>query len=190
MAALEKLFTSQQIKMDTFLLNDRLSLNVSGIGFDGRISNLFAKEKKRGFQGYVKHALRESMTFKEFDAEIDLGSETISTKSFIIAIANSSQYGNNARIAPAASVCDNILHVNLLKKIPFYRLDFFYAFFAGSIARTPFCRMIEARQFTIRVREPMSFHVDGEGAGEADVFDVRIQPESLLMRIPKETLKP
>ena len=58
----------------------------------------------------------------------------IKRNAFIIAIANSSQYGNNARIAPSASVCDGLLHINVVKRVPLFRLDFLYSFFSGQLA--------------------------------------------------------
>jgi len=121
--ALECLFTSQVITMDTFRVNGKLSVNGSGIGFDGYIANLFGTDKKRGLQGYTKLVLHEFMRFPEFEAVITIGGNQMKSHAFVIAIANSSQYGNNARIAPSASVCDEILNVSILKKIPPYRLS-------------------------------------------------------------------
>lgn len=182
--AVENIFTSTPIAMDTFLLNNTLSLNVSGIGFDGHIANLFAKEKKRGLQGYAKHALKEFIQFGEFEADIIIGEKALSRKAFVIAIANSSQYGNNARIAPAASVCDQILHINILKKVPPYRIDFIYNFFCGTIDRSAFCEFIEAKSFTIKLRKPVAFHIDGEPCGHGDKFEIELLPASLNMLIP------
>ncbi|HYC84002.1 MAG TPA: diacylglycerol kinase family protein, partial [Chryseosolibacter sp.] len=147
--AVDAIFACQPIDMDTFRLNGKLSLNVSGIGFDGHVANLFGKEKHRGLPGYTRITVSQFLHFKEFMATIKAGDQAQERKTFIIAIANSSQYGNNARIAPAASVCDGILHVCFLKKVPPYRLDFIYSFFAGTIGKTSYCEIIEARDITI-----------------------------------------
>lgn len=189
-ASLKALFSSQPIDMDTFLLNGKLSLNVSGIGFDGHIANLFGKEKKRGLQGYAKHALNEFIQFREFEAEINTGKQHLSRKAFVVAIANSSQYGNNARIAPAASVCDQLLHISILKKVPAYRLDFVYAFFAGKIHRTAYCEIVETDKLTIRLKSPVAYHIDGEPCGVNDQFNIELLPRSLKMLVPRHTLTP
>ena len=42
-------------------------------------------------------------------------------RAFVIAVANASQYGNNARIAPLASMQDGILDVTLIEQAPFIR---------------------------------------------------------------------
>jgi YegS/Rv2252/BmrU family lipid kinase len=182
--ALHCLFTSQTIGMDTFTINGKLSLNVSGIGFDGHIANLFSMEKKRGLQGYTRLAMNEFIQFQEFDAEIAHGGELIKKKAFVIALANSSQYGNNALIAPAASVRDGLLHISILKKIPAYRLDFIYSFFAGTIAESAYCEILEARDVVIKLPYAVPFHIDGEPGGRADHFVIEMIPASLQILAP------
>ena len=43
--AIDNLFNHKVMKIDTLSINDKLSLNVSGIGFDGHVANLFANKK-------------------------------------------------------------------------------------------------------------------------------------------------
>ena len=189
--ALDCLFSSQHIvAMDAFRMNGRLSLNVSGIGFDGHIATLFGADRRRGFHTYTKLALNEFMQFPEFDADITIGQETLSKKAFVIAIANSSQYGNNAMIAPEASVCDGLLHVSILKKIPAYRLDFIYSFFSGTINQSAYCETLQARDITIQLQSSLPFHIDGEPGGVSDRFVVEMIPASLRMLAPGSTARP
>jgi len=187
--SLEILFKSQLIDIDTFRLNGKLSLNVSGIGFDGHVANLFGKEKKRGLPGYAKVTLSEFLQFREFDAQVVMGERTENRKTFIIAIANSSQYGNNARIAPAASVCDGILHICFLKKVPPYRLDFLYSFFSGTVGQNQYCEIMETKEMKILLDRPMAFHIDGEPCGSSEEFHVMIEPRSLKMLVPPSSLR-
>lgn len=189
-AAVRNLFTSHEMNIDSFTLNGKLSLNVSGIGFDGHIANLFGAEKKRGLNGYIKHTVTGFFRFREFEAEILSPELSKNQKAFIIAIANSSQYGNNARIAPAASVCDGLLHISVLKKVPIYRLDFFFSFFSGKVNHSSFCQMFETNELTIRTKSPVAFHVDGEACGRAEVFQIELLPGSLRMLVPKAAKKP
>lgn len=182
--AISTLFSSEVLEMDVFRVNGKLSLNVSGIGFDGHITNLFGVKSGRGLLGYVSVTLQEFHTFREFTAEINLGSHSFTRNAFIIAIANSSQYGNNAYIAPAASVCDALLNVNILKKIPLYRMDFLYEFFAGSIGSSPFSEIIETPSIAVRTSIPVAYHVDGEACGLEDNFTIALTPAALKVRRP------
>jgi len=187
--ALDSLFKSKPVSMDTFTLNGHLSLNVSGIGFDGHIANLFGQDKKRGLAGYVKLTAAEFFTFREFDFTLHIDGQTLPRKAFIMAIANSSQYGNNARIAPAASVCDGLLHLSILKKVPPYRVDFIYAFFTGNVHRSSYCEVIETKSFTITTATPISYHIDGEPSGTAQEFHIVMNPRSLTMLVPPQSRK-
>jgi YegS/Rv2252/BmrU family lipid kinase len=182
--ALQCLFRSKTIDIDTFSINGKLSLNVSGIGFDGYIADLFGTDKRRGFQGYTRLVLNEFSRFQEFDADVIAGDAHTRAKAFVIAVANSSQYGNNARIAPAASVCDQLLDISILKKFPAYRLDFIYSFFSGTIDKSSYCETLQVRDATIKLAKPMSYHVDGEPAGKADTFTIALEAASLKMLAP------
>ena len=182
--ALNALFNSSVLGMDTFTVNGKLSLNVSGIGFDGHIANLFATTTKRGLAGYTKLTMREFLQFREFEAEVTIDNKSIHPKAFIIAIANSSQYGNNARIAPAASVCDQLLHISVIKKIPLYRLDIVYSVFNGDIEKSAFCDIFEGKSITIKTSTPIAYHVDGEPSGHHHEFHIELLPTSLQVLVP------
>ncbi len=181
---LVSLFDSRVLSMDTFTVNGKLSLNVSGIGFDGHIANLFGGKSKRGLLGYVKLTIQEYIQFQEFGFQLSSDDRTIHQKAFIVAIGNSSQYGNNARIAPAASVCDGILHVTMLKKVPAYRADFLYKMFVGDIQKSAYCETIEISSLHIKTSRPVSYHIDGEPSGIDDSFEIRIQPSTLQVLVP------
>lgn len=182
--AINSLFQSTPLAMDTFTVNGKLSLNVSGIGFDGHIANLFGGQTKRGLAGYAKLTLKEFFSFTEFDMEIRIDGKVLNRKAFITAIANSSQYGNNARIAPAASVCDGLLHVNILKKVPPYRMDFIYSFFTGTVEQSKFCEILEASKLTINTPKPIAFHIDGEPCGHHSQFNIALHPGTLPVLVP------
>ena len=182
--ALAGLFDSRVLAMDTFTVNGKLSLNVSGIGFDGHIANLFGGKTKRGLAGYAKLIIQEYIQFKEFSFELSIDNQHINQKAFIVAIANSSQYGNNARIAPAASVCDGLLQVAMVKKVPAYRADFIYAMFAGDIQKSTFCETLTASSIHLQTSIPISYHIDGEPCGIDDSFEIRVLPSTLQVLVP------
>jgi diacylglycerol kinase (ATP) len=183
--AIENSFAGVPLPIDTFLFNNKLSLNVSGVGFDGHVANMFGKDGKRGLVGYVKLTLKEFLSFSEFPIRLTVDGSVIDTNAFIIAIANSSQYGNNARIAPLASVTDDTLHVAVLKKVPFYAsLSFMIRFFSGQVQHSRFCQMLEVKKVEISVESPQSFHVDGEPSGKAEHFTAVVQHKSLNIIVP------
>lgn len=184
--ALEQVLTGKVVAMDTFRLNGKLSLNVSGIGFDGHIANLFAKKKMRGFWTYARLVTLHYITFKEFDADLELENHAFARqKSFMIAIANASQYGNNARVAPNASITNNSLQTAIIKKVPAQRgFRFAYQMFTGKLKTGKYYTCLTMHNGLIKVSQPIAFHVDGEPCGYATEFRIEILPHSLQMITP------
>lgn len=182
--AIDNLFRNTVVRMDTLLINNRLSLNVSGIGFDGHIANMFANKKIRGLLGYVRLTLAELRKFKEFDLELSINGETRSAKAFIVAFANSSQYGNNIRIAPMASVSDGLFDVTLMKKISARNFRFIYSFLNGKLRKSRLCDLLTAKIAVVKTSQAVPYHIDGEPCGLADSFTIQLQPSSLLVLVP------
>jgi YegS/Rv2252/BmrU family lipid kinase len=184
--ALKQILTGKITPIDTFILNDKLSVNVSGLGFDGHVANLFSKGKKRGLRGYTKLVTREYFRFKEFPFEVRInGTEPLQEKAFMIAFANSSQYGNNARVSPKSSVKDEALQLIILKKIPLYRgLVFGYRMFAKKLKPGKRYQSHSFKNVVLQTQEPVAFHIDGEPCGHANEFKVDLLPKSLHMIVP------
>ncbi|QOI97554.1 MAG: diacylglycerol kinase family lipid kinase [Flammeovirgaceae bacterium] len=188
--ALQALFNSKTILMDTFNLNNRLSVNVSGIGFDGHVANLFGENKKRGFWGYARFVISEYIRFAAFEASrIQNDTEEELKQNLIIAIANSSQYGNNARVSPGASVTDKLLHLVSIKKIPLYKsVPFAYRLFTRTLQNNTTYRSEPVRNLVLQTSKPVPFHVDGEPCGADLKFEIKINPASLPVLVPEKSL--
>src|SRR5688572_19241988 len=187
--AIDQLFRCEVVRIDTILINDRLSLNVSGIGFDGHVANLFANKKIRGLLGYARISVKEYFRFQEFEAKVFLDNKPAVRKAFIIAVANSSQYGNNIKIAPMASVRDGLFHLSIMKKVPLYRLDFIFSFLKGNLSNSEMFEMVEGKEVKIKTSQPVPYHIDGEPSGLDDSFVIRLNPASLSVLIPNGGLK-
>jgi diacylglycerol kinase (ATP) len=188
--AVENVFTGKVLRMDTFTINSRLSLNVSGIGFDGHVANLFGKDGKRGLIGYAKLTLKEFLQFKAFPLTINIDGKEQNRNCFIVAIANSSQYGNNARIAPLASVTDELLHLSLLQKVPSQMsIPFMIKMFAGQVHQSAYCETLSGKNIMINTDQQQPFHVDGEPTGYDQQFNIKLQPRSLSIIVPQHTSK-
>lgn len=173
------------IAMDSFMINEQLSVNVSGIGFDGHVASLFAKGGKRGLIGYSKFALKEFFGFNEFQVEAKIDQVTYKKIAFVIAFANSSQFGNNARISPHASVCDGWLDVCFIRKVPMtHAVNFVRKMFTGKIDETAWAEIVKGKDMNLSFDQPMPFHVDGEAMTPARDFSITLLPSSISMTVP------
>jgi YegS/Rv2252/BmrU family lipid kinase len=183
--ALEIIPLHRTQRIDTLSVNGKLSVNVSGIGFDGHVAGLFANKAKRGLVGYAKLVLKEFLSFKSFEAKIRMNGTSFQSKSFIIALANSSQFGNNARVAPQASVCDQLIDVCFIQKVPMLQaIGFARKMFSGRLDQSRFVEIIKTNQVTIELDESISYHIDGEAMAGTDKFIVELKPASLKILVP------
>ena len=106
---------------DYGVINDLPFFCTCGIGFDAFISLKFAEAGKRGPVTYVENVLKEGLKYRPETYEIVDDSGIHHHKAFLIACANASQYGNNAYIAPGATMRDGMMDVIIME--PFDALE-------------------------------------------------------------------
>lgn len=184
-AALTVLNTGKVLQMDALSVNGETSVNVSGVGFDGHIASLFGKSGKRGLREYVTLAAAEYRKFKNFTIQGIIDDQTISSEGFILAFANSSQFGNNATISPAASVCDGVMDICVIKKIPLlHALGFAGKMFTRNMHKSAFVKIIKAKQASFTFQDALPMHIDGEGRGAYHSITIEVIPSALRILAP------
>ena len=105
--------------IDVININNGLCLNVAGVGLDSFVAHSFDKLKTRGFWSYVGVTILNFIRLRPFHAEIKIpGEKTISEDLFVLTIANTRQFGNNAFIAPDAVPNDGMLDIVMIKPFP------------------------------------------------------------------------
>lgn len=186
--ALRLLQQHEVVAMDTLLVNNHISVNVSGIGFDGLIANKFGQDGTRGLWGYTRLTMREYLRFGEFGVDATIDGRSYSQHAFMVAFANASQFGNNACVSPLASVRDGQMDVCFIRKVPFQRaIGFGYQLFTGRLNRSPLVTIVKGSAVNITFPGPMPYHIDGEGMQMAQQFAVQLRPASLKVLVPQST---
>lgn len=161
--AIAKINQLNTVQIDVGLLNDKKFFNMAGMGFDAHISAHFAKSVNRGFVGYIKSTLKEVYNYKPQFYTIVIGGKSIKREAFMLSLANSSQYGNNAHVSPTASTQDGLLDICIIK--PFSLLVFpalVYRMFAKTAENSKYVDIIKASNFEIIREAEAPVHVDGE----------------------------
>ena len=165
---------------DYGVINDLPFFCTCGMGFDAFISLKFAESGKRGPITYVENVLKEGLIYKPetYDVESDDGKHRY--KAFLIACANASQYGNNAYIAPGATMKDGEMDVIIME--PFDTLE------APKIASDLFMKTLPSnskiktfrtKHLHIRRKEPGAIHYDGDPVMTNPEVDVHIEPAGI-----------
>ena len=174
--AIELINHCQIEAFDYGVINDLPFFCTCGMGFDAFISLKFAEAGKRGPITYVENVLKEGLKYQPETYEIVDENDTVYHKAFLIACANASQYGNNAYIAPGATMRDGMMDVIIME--PFTALD------APQIAADLFMKTLQnnskiktfrAKSIRIHRKQPGAIHYDGDPIMTGTDVDVHIE---------------
>ena len=183
--ALSQLSRYRVQPIDTLLINGGLSVNVSGFGFDAHVASRFGKDGQRGIAGYSKIVLGDFFRYQEFDVQGTADGQPFRQRAFMVALANASQFGNNALVAPDASVSDGVLDICFIRRIPIVEaVPFIMKMFRGRIEKSRFATLMKAKHFIAEVSVDQPLHLDGEPVPPTKRFEVQIQPASLHVVLP------
>ena len=184
--ALEQLAFATVEKIDTLRINGRFSVNVSGFGFDGYVAYRFNKEGNRGISNYTKIALKEYFKYPEIKFKIKVDNAAVEADAHMLVIANASQFGNAAIIAPTADLTDGQLDLVIVKRPPLLQMpSTFYRLFTGKLKDNQHIKTYKCQQFIAEANRPVHLHIDGEACEPLSVIDVKIIPKSLNVFLPK-----
>ncbi len=183
--AIELLNSQAKRNIDTFLVNGREAVNVAGIGFDAHISHKFAEAGTRGFSTYVKLSVGEFFKFKPKQYELTIDGRKHVTEAFVVSFANSSQFGNNAHIAPKAQIDDGLLDVVVLKPFPVAStLNIGSLLFTRQLHRSPYFESFRCSKIRIVSDEALLTHIDGDPYSFGKELEVKMNPRSLSVIAP------
>ncbi len=157
------LIEGKNLHIDVCKLNHQRFLCTSGIGFDAMIAHKMSQAASRGFLKYVQLVIQESLSFKPIDVRMTIDGVRIEEAVFLITFANATQFGNNAFIAPAASITDGLIDVVVVRKfMKIWMPVFAAALFSKFIPKLPFVDCYKARQVELELANTPYYHFDGE----------------------------
>ena len=161
-----------------------------GMGFDAFISLKFAEAGRRGRLTYVENVLREGLKYQPETYEVVDETGARRYKAFLIACANASQYGNNAYIAPKATMTDGLMDVIIMEP--------FTAFDAPQISIDLINRTLDKnskiktfRDKSIRIHrsKPGAIHFDGDPTTTGCDIDVHIEERGIRIITNPEVIE-
>ncbi len=166
--------------LDYGKINGRPFFCTCGMGFDAFISARFAQGKHRGPIAYAQNVITGGLSYRPDVYTIMNGDDAVGKKAFLIACANASQYGNNAFIAPHASMKDGLMDITIMEPFnliesPFITLQLFL----GSIADSSHVRAFKTKQLVVERERPGFVHCDGEPFETGKRIEIDIIPQGL-----------
>ena len=174
--AIEILNHCKIMEFDYGVVNDIPFFCTCGMGFDAFISLKFAEAGKRGPITYVENVLKEGLKYKPETYEVEDETGARRYKAFLIACANASQYGNNAYIAPEASMRDGVMDVIIME--PFTALEapqISIDLFNKTLNQNSKIKHFQTQKIHIHRQTPGAIHYDGDPIMTDPDVDVHIE---------------
>ena len=179
-AAIDVLNRGHELCIDYGKINNIPFFCTCGVGFDAFISLKFADSGKRGLLTYLENTLHESLTYQPETYEIENEEGTMKYKAWLIACGNASQYGNDAYIAPQASLTDGLMDVTIME--PFTVLDvpsLSFQLFNKTIDQNSRVKTMRAKKIKIHRVNDGVMHFDGDPLMAGKELEVEIVPAGL-----------
>lgn len=172
---------ADSMNIDVIEINDKLCLNVAGIGLDSFVAHSFNDLKLRGFLPYMWLTFKTFLLLRPFMVTIKIDGEVVvSEKLFVLTIANTRQFGNNAFIAPEARPNDGIIDVVMIKPFPkILGSLFIIRLFTKRINKSKYVRHFKTDKEIVIETDETRFHIDGEPLDICGKVVIRIKREVL-----------
>ncbi len=190
--ALDVIVAGHHIAADNATVNGRPFFCTFGVGFDAAVSEDFARRPKRGKLMYVRSALATFAKYHPQTYTISANGHVLTEKAFLVAVCNASQYGNNAYIAPEASITDGLLDVTIVHSGPLPSMALMgLDMMTGYINRNTLIHTLRTSSLTITRRKPGPAHIDGEPVNFEEQMEIKCHPGVLNVFTPGEqTVRP
>jgi YegS/Rv2252/BmrU family lipid kinase len=190
--AFDVILQGQYQLTDAFSINQHFGIMLSGIGFDAAVAKRFSHSRNRGLFTYTTQTLLEFFKASPYPFDIEVEGFQFSTEAFFISIANSNQFGNNVTIAPQASLCDGMLDVVVVQKMPktvlpcalIKQLRHTQGFhkWKDSIGKKTIL-YFQTPQITIRNLRQAPLHIDGDPFPTKEKFEIEVVEKAVRLLV-------
>ena len=176
--------------LDYGIINDYPFFCTCGMGFDAFVSKKFAEAGKRGPITYVENILREGLSYQPETYEIEDETGTYRYKAFLISCANASQYGNNAYIAPQASMSDGWMDIIIME--PFDLLEapqISIDMFNKTLDKSSKIKTFKCKQLHIHRSKEGLIHYDGDPVVTGKDIDIVLKEKGIKIIVNSDADK-
>ena len=185
--AVDTLNRSFETSIDVARMNGKDFFCTAGFGLDARVSLDFAKSTTRGLPRYISLAWEEWLrrplsNYRIHGAD---GKLLWQGDAVFVTVANANQWGNQARIAPMASLRDGLLDVVVVN--PFSTLeipDLATRLMTGRASTSHHFLHFSGPSFRISRKGAGAVHYDGDPFHAHGPFYLSVQPRALKVLIP------
>jgi YegS/Rv2252/BmrU family lipid kinase len=185
--AIDVALTGRERPIDAGEIEGRWFFNLAGVGFDAAMAAEFNRlgTARRGPLRYTVSVTRFAFAYRPIEYSIEADGRRLDVSALVVAIANFRQYGSNTVIAPLARPDDGKLDVVVIEgRGALGRIGLIPRLFDRTIHKAPGVTVLQTGNVTIRAREPIEFHVDGEPSVGGTSVSARVHPAALIIKAP------
>ncbi len=171
--------------IDYGLIEDQPFFCTCGVGFDAAVSDAFSKARTRGVLTYLESIMKEIATYQNDRYKLSFDNSSELFEAFFITCANAAQWGNNAFIAPTASLQDGLLDV--IAAHPFTVVDaplIAFQLFNRQIDKNPNVSIRRCSRLTITRDSEGPAHYDGEPMNLGKEIHISLVPKGIKVLLP------
>lgn len=183
--ALQMLIEHEVVKVDTGLMNGTPFIGFCGFGLDAEVAHAYSALPKRSFFTYAYYTLKCYLDGEPHKLVVKYGDRQTVSSSHVVTVANVSQLGHRAKLAPGASLRDGQLDLCTLQIPSVWHVPMIvWRMFQGTLPGSRYYRKIQQPHFTFTRTSGGVAQIDGETFQTDKTVDVRVLPESLNMILP------
>lgn len=184
--AIEAINNMTPVRCDYGLANDHPFFATCGTGFDASISEEFQKAGTRGFRTYFEKIVKNIFTYEPENYKLKGEGIDIEGKAFLVTVANCSQWGASAVIAPKASVQDGKLDVVFCSPFPLILAPgLALGLFTKTIDQGIHVTSLKTKEVTLFRDNAGPFHIDGDPVEMGTEIHIRVVEDGLWVLAPK-----
>jgi diacylglycerol kinase family enzyme len=140
--------------------------------------------ERRGPLRYAAVVARALFGYRAARYSIVADGRHVDSNALLVAIANLSQYGSNAVIAPGARPDDGLFDVVVVgERGVLGRIGLVARAFNRTIDRAKGVMRLAAARVVVRADQPVLFHVDGEPHQGGTSVEARVIPSAIRVRV-------
>jgi len=185
--AVEALARGSVKSIDVGVVNGTPFFVTCSMAWDAAIVRTFEKSPLRGILPYVFAGVQEFFEYRPQDMSVTLagGEELDFRLPVLFTVANLTQYGGGAIIAPGAKEDDGELEliVGLQRDFPLILANL-GRLFDGSADQIPRVITRSAKGMVVRRAKPVPIQVDGEVVDAPETIEIGVRPGALKVLVP------
>lgn len=187
--AIRALARGKTVDIDVGTANGRPFFVTCSLAWDAALVKTFEKSPVRGILPYIFAAAYELFDYKPEVFEITLDTQPAEQVKYpmLFTIANLTQYGGGALIAPQACEDDGYLWLTYALRADVPKLiTQLRKLFDGKIVETQGITSTKFQTLTVTRETPQPIQVDGELMESGRSVEIKIRPKALKVLVPKD----